>query len=139
MEGIKATIPVLRPSANPDTTAEDIDFEDFATNIHEWLSLISLESRRIDPDDPIDSFLSRYAPPSDPEAKASLTKVTWRGFMTSSWAHEIFVQSLVAVPYDAWFAYSIESYSEAWPEESKECMVLKVPNVSSEYMLWEST
>jgi ribonucleases P/MRP protein subunit RPP40 len=130
-------MPVLRPSTSPDITPYDSDFEDFAVDIHEWLSLISLQSPRIDPSDQIDSFLSRYAPPANVEAKASLVKVTWRGLMTSAWAYKTFVKALVAISRDAWFAYSVESYSEAWPEESKECMVLKVPDVSGEYVLWE--
>lgn len=133
---IKASLPPLNPPTDMDHQYGG-DFEDFATETHEWLSLISLGSSRIDLDDKIDSFLSRYVPPGNTGTRSKLVKITWKGFLTSAWAHRTFVEALVAAPRDAWFAYSVMGFGGGWSGDTKDCTVLKPPNAPNEYVLWE--
>lgn len=112
------------------------EFEDFAVETHEWLSLAALASPRIGPSDNIDPFLSRYNPPG-PTTTEKLVKVVWQGFISPSWAHRTLVQALLIVPKNGWFAYSVASFGEDWSEESRNSTILKVPDAPNEYVLWE--
>ncbi|TAQ88516.1 hypothetical protein B7494_g3154 [Chlorociboria aeruginascens] len=133
---INVNIPPLQPPTEINPIYGD-EFEDFAIEINEWLSLVSLESPRIDPDDKIDSFLSRYVSPGAPTTESKLIRVTWRGFISPSWAHKTLIQVLLAVPGEQWFAYSVEGFGESWSNDSKNCTFLKVPKATHEYVLWE--
>ena len=133
---IRASIPLLKPPTDPGSDYGE-DFEDFAVEIHEWLSLISLESPRINPDDHIDSFLSRYASPGESKTSSDLVKISWRGFLSPSWAHKMFVHMLLIVPRDAWFVYTAGGFGEVWSGGGRDCTILKVPDAPNEYLLWE--
>jgi ribonuclease P/MRP protein subunit RPP40 len=133
---IKAQIPTLKPPTDVDPSY-GADFEDYAVDIHEWLSLALLESPRIDPNDKIDSFLSRYVPPGDYFTNCNLIKITWQGFISPSWAHKAFVQMLLAAPQDEWFAYCVVGFGDGPLGECKNCTTLKLPDAPKEYVLWE--
>jgi ribonuclease P/MRP protein subunit RPP40 len=136
---VSQPIKVKMPSLKPPTEVEasyDEDFEDYAVDIHEWLSLVLLESPRLNPDDNIDPFLSRYVPPGDTFTNSKLVKVTWQGFISPSWAHKSFVQMLLAVPQDAWFAYCVVGFGDGPLGESKNCTILKLPDTPKEFVLW---
>jgi len=133
-------IKVRMPSLKPPTEVDPLygaDFEDYAVDTHEWLSLVLLNSPRINPDDEVDPFLCRYVPPGDSFINSNLVKVTWRGFIPPSWAHKTFVQLLLAFPQDAWFAYSVVGFGDGPLGASKSCTTLKLPDAPNEYVLWE--
>lgn len=104
---------------------------------HEWISLIALESPRIDPDDRIDSALSRYASPGSPTSRIKLVKITWRGLLSPTWAHRMFVKALLATPPNQWLTYVVGGFGKSWAGESRDCTILKVPDTTNEYVLWE--
>lgn len=133
---IRVKIPSLKPPKEVDPSY-GADFEDYAVDIHEWLSLILLESPRINSSDNIDPFLSRYVPPGGSFTDSKLVKVTWQGFISASWAHKIFVQLLLAVPQDAWFAYCVVGFGDGPLGESKTCTILKLPDAPKEFVSWE--
>jgi ribonuclease P/MRP protein subunit RPP40 len=133
---IEASKPSLKPPTK--TNSEyDGDFEDFVVETHEWLSLISLGSPRINPADQIDSFLSRYVPPGMSIESSKLVKITWRGFLPPSWVHKTFAQALLACPSNLWFAYYVCGFGEGWSSRTKDCTILKLPDSQKEYLLWE--
>jgi ribonuclease P/MRP protein subunit RPP40 len=108
--------------------------------VYEWLSLISLGSPRVYLNDQIDPFLSRYVPPppklNDCE-KLELVKITWEGFMSSRWAHEVFVQTVLAATAKMWFGIILSGFNESFSGPSRDCIVLKLPEAGNEYVLWE--
>ncbi|KFY36369.1 hypothetical protein V494_05051 [Pseudogymnoascus sp. VKM F-4513 (FW-928)] len=134
---------VNMPNTRPPTSLggdDGDDFGEFAAELYEWLSLISLESPRVDANDRIDPFLSRYtSPPSDkPEGESqALVKVTWKGFMSSSWAHKTFVSAVLAATTNSWFSFSVSGFPDSLPATSRDCTISKIPGNSSEFMLWE--
>jgi ribonuclease P/MRP protein subunit RPP40 len=137
---ISSDIKVNEPSLKPPTRTipqYEGDFEDFAVEIHEWLSLISLNSPRIAPDDTIDPVLSRYVAPGDLTKSIKLVKITWRGFIAPSWVHKTFSQLLFASPNNSWFAFVVCGFGEGYSGRSKDCTILKLPDSPKEYMLWE--
>jgi ribonuclease P/MRP protein subunit RPP40 len=133
-------INVKKPCLKPPTktnTEYDCGFEEFAVEAHEWLSLISLGSPRIDPHDQIDSLLSRYVPPGDSTKSSKLVKITWGGFMAPSWVHKTFFQLLLASPNNLWFSLHVCGFGEGWSGRTNDCTILKLPDSPKEYMLWE--
>ena len=136
LQDIKVIQPSLEPPKEVDPTY-GADFEDYAIELQEWLALVLLESPRIGPDDKIDPFLSRYAPPGDSQTCTKLVKLTWQGFLAPTWAHQAFVQILLAAPQEAWFAYCVGGFGEGISGENKNCTVLRLPNAPKEYIFWE--
>ncbi|TGO64571.1 hypothetical protein BOTNAR_0086g00110 [Botryotinia narcissicola] len=131
---------VKRPKFKPPVENNrnyDEDFREYAAEIHEWLSLISLESPRVNSTDKIDPFLSRYDPPIGSDEAEELVKITWTGFISPTWAHNTFIQALLAAPKNSWFSYYVGGFSDSWNGESKNCTVLKLPDVPNDYVLWE--
>jgi ribonucleases P/MRP protein subunit RPP40 len=136
LQDIKVDLPSLKPPTDVDRTY-GADLEDYAVELQEWLALILLESPRISPDDKIDPFLSRYAPPGDSHTNTKLVKLTWQGFLSPTWAHKTFVKILLATFRDAWFAYCVGGFGEGISGESKNCTILRLPDTPNEYVLWE--
>jgi len=136
LQNINVNLPSLKPPTDVDP-AYGADFEDYAVELQEWWALILLESPRVSPDDKIDPFLSRYAPPGDPHTNTKLVKLTWQGFLSPTWAHKTFVQIFLAAPQDSWFMYCVGSFSEGISGESKSCTILRLPDAPNEYVLWE--
>jgi len=119
------------------------DFNDHATEIYEWLSLISLSSPRVNAADQIDPFLSRYALPSSsatPE-QYELVKITWSGFLSAKWIHETFFNILLANGSvsngKTWFSYGVCGFHGSWSSDSRDGLILKLPGPSGEYILWD--
>lgn len=139
-EDIKVNMPSLKPPTDIDASYGD-DFEDYAVETHEWLSMVLLNSPRLNPDDEIDPFLSRYAPPGDSWTMQKLAKISWQGFMSPAWAHRNFVNVLLAMPREAWFAYCVVGFGDGWSGGGKNSTILKLPDASTEYateyVLWE--
>lgn len=131
-------MPQLKPVSGVKMADED-PFSDYATDLYEWLSLVTLESPRIDIDDQIDPYLSRYSPPS-PEVPDSdiieLVKVKWEGFISASWTHQILVKAILAASAKEWFCLSVMGFSKS-VINSHDCTILKLPDSSKEYVLWE--
>ena len=89
----KTTERVRVPNIRPPLTSDlDEDFEDWALETYEWLSLVALESPRILPDDSIDPFLSRYQTPQNDSGKAlNMVTLTWTGFIPAIWIMHLFI------------------------------------------------
>jgi ribonuclease P/MRP protein subunit RPP40 len=137
--GLRVEIPVLQPPINSKGDSGD-DFSNHAEEIYEWLSLIALESPRVSVDDCIDPFLSRYSPPlraGETNQESELVKITWEGFISPSWAHRAFIQSLRAATPNMWFSLAVSGFSESLSTASRDTTILRLPGFASDYMLWE--
>lgn len=138
-ESVKVETPQLQPPNEQKNNFED-NFGDFAVDMYEWLSLICLESPRIDVNDRIDPFLSRYVSPKSESISTEtveLVKIAWQGFMSPIWAHKIFVETLLAAAAKIWFSYTVSGFHEKMPDGTKDCTILILPGIRTEYVLWE--
>jgi len=126
----------MKPPGDTEVIYDD-ELVDFAVELHEWLSLIWLESPRINCIDDIEPTLARYSPPGSLTSVSQLVSITWEGFFSPTWAHRTFVQALLTIPKDAWFAYHVRGSGEDRTRATKDCTILKLPEAPNEYMLWE--
>ncbi|KAK3725058.1 hypothetical protein LTR37_000568 [Vermiconidia calcicola] len=94
---------------------EDLQQHDHetATELLEWLSLATSSSPRVQQDDEIDPYLSRY---QLPKASATtdrnlqdLVRLRWHGFVTPRFIREIFLATLKASG-DSWFAFNATAF-----------------------------
>jgi ribonucleases P/MRP protein subunit RPP40 len=136
---IEVYLPRLVPPDGHKDIYED-SFADFSVELYEWISLLSLESPRVDPNDSIDPFLSRYAPPIAKDQNLDVTKlvkISWHGFAASCWAHKIFVQAFLAAKPRMWFTFSVFGFNDCSRTGGGDCTIWKLPGAQNEYMLWE--
>lgn len=64
-------------------------------SLAEWLAMVSLESPRVDENDTIDPYLSRYSVPDAEASSASdLISLKWHGFINPQWATKLFITLL---------------------------------------------
>ncbi|KAL2129544.1 hypothetical protein VTI74DRAFT_7628 [Chaetomium olivicolor] len=132
VEGIDAVMPKL--SADP--SADKEDFEDFTTGLYEWLSLIRLQSPRVQVGDQIDPYLSRYQVPNV-EREGRLCKISWQGFFSPSWARQMLIDVVTALPLKSWFSFTTTTFPKGLAGDNAECTILRPPNSAGEYLMWE--
>ncbi|KAK2016719.1 ribonuclease P 40kDa subunit [Colletotrichum eremochloae] len=117
--------------------------EDFATETYEWLSLIRLQSPRVQAGDSIDPYLSRYQVPGDADADTDapshsrVCKITWQGFFTPEWVRGVLINALVALPSRTWVFLSATSFSKGMAGDSAEVAFLRPPASPGHYLFWE--
>lgn len=67
-----------------------LEFEDWATSWHEWVSLVTMESPRILQNDHINSFLCRPIVSAD-VGVSTIVRVEWCGFLPGQWIRSMFI------------------------------------------------
>lgn len=75
----------------------DEDFEEWALETYEWISLVGLGSPRVLSSDTIDTYLSRYRVPNAAAALESprtkcMVALTWTGLLPGEWIRDLFIQ-----------------------------------------------
>lgn len=138
-EDLKIETPILKIPESANSNDAQLELEDFATGIYEWLSLLKLSSPRVESGDEIDPFLSRYSVPcSSGEAEAvKLCKISWRGFIAPGWARQTLVDVILSVSSRSWFSLSVASFGKGVRGEGSECTILRLPDAPGEYLLWD--
>jgi ribonuclease P/MRP protein subunit RPP40 len=104
--------------------------------LYEWLSLVRLQSPRIQVGDQIDPYLSRYQVPEG-EAKGKICRISWQGFLAPSWCRQTLIDIITAMPPKAWFSFSTTTFSKGLAGDNSECTILRPPDSSKEYLMWE--
>ena len=90
MQGV--AMPDLDPAKFMDT---DREFEEWAFDTYEWLSLVGLGSPRVLLHDSIDPYLSRYQVPGEPGCEKhaiTMISLTWEGLLPREWIQSLFIQ-----------------------------------------------
>ncbi|KAK4103471.1 hypothetical protein N658DRAFT_514325 [Parathielavia hyrcaniae] len=138
--GILRDMHVVTPKLSPDVDSLSpsgrYDFEDFATGLYEWLSLVRLQSPRIQVGDKIDPYLSRYQVP-DAQTESKVCKISWQGFFASSWSRQTLVDIITTLPPKSWFSLSTTTFSKGLAGDNSECTILRMPSPTGEYLVWE--
>ena len=132
-------VPLLKPPTELLTDHSRIDFEDFATEIYEWVSLLRLQSPRVLPEDNVDPFISRYQIPGNPDQdqKQKLCRISWQGLVSPIWSRNTLIDIIRAVPSQSWFSLSTSEFSRGFIGDNAERTVLRPPKSVGEYLLWE--
>lgn len=137
---LMVTIPPLKPEIDVASSMQRADYEDYASDIYEWLSLVRLESPRILASDEIDPYLSRYHVPGNDDEQlhpTKICKISWEGFFGSDWARQTLVDVMLALPSKAWFSLSATTFSTGLVAENTDCTFLRLPDLPGEYFIWE--
>ncbi|KAK6227597.1 ribonuclease P 40kDa subunit [Colletotrichum tabaci] len=138
------TAPLAIP-ADMIQNGDRLALEDFATETYEWLSLVRLQSPRVESGDTVDPYLSRYQVPGSLDAEAgadaaahlNVCKITWQGFFTSDWVRSVLIHALVALPSRTWLSLSATSFSKGMAGDSPEIAFLRPPESPGHYLFWE--
>ncbi|KAF4448220.1 ribonuclease P/MRP protein subunit POP1 [Fusarium austroafricanum] len=139
---LSQNLAVLQPSldVDPEVLAENDReaLEYFATGSYEWLSLIRLGSSRVDPQDVIDPYLSRYSVPGDVAKISKVCKLSWEGFISAQWLRGLLMEILTTGPSGTWFSLSATCFSKSVSGTSNDLTILRPPNAAGKYLMWET-
>ncbi|KAI2626274.1 ribonuclease P 40kDa subunit [Xylaria nigripes] len=115
------------------------DMDEYASEVYEWISLVRLESPRVNSGDDIDPFLSTYAVPGNPSEvdEARLCKISWQGFIPPSWAANTLANLIRILPPQAWFSLSTTPITRSAMSRGADCTIMRPPMSAGEYVLWD--
>lgn len=148
-QNLDTVVPDLKVPLDPSlsTSRAREEFEYLATDLYEWASLVRLQSPRVQPGDNIDPYLCRYRVPgaldleeagtSSKLTEQKLCKISWQGFLSPSWARQILIDIITALPGNTWFLFSTTTFSRSLSGDNAECTILRLPDSGGEYLLWE--
>ena len=108
-----------------------------AADLYEWLSLVRLDSPRIQTGDSIDAYLSRYDAPDAATGSMKLCVLSWHGLINSTWLHQLAMSVVIKLPRQAWFAIAATELSGSLSGASREVMLLRPDQPKGEYLMWE--
>ncbi|KAF5022336.1 hypothetical protein F66182_5623 [Fusarium sp. NRRL 66182] len=139
---ITQNLAVLQPSLEigpeilGDNDREALEY--FSTECYEWLSLIRLGSSRIEPQDNIDPYLSRYCLSDDFAKESMVCKLSWEGLISAQWLRCLLRDMLVACPSATWFSLSATCFSKGVAGSSDDLTILRPPHAAGKYLMWEA-
>lgn len=135
-QNTEVLIPKLSVEADSESPDSQAHLEDYATELYEWLSLVRLQSPRVQVGDQIDPYLSRYRVP-DGSSPEKVCKISWEGFLAPSWTRQMLVELILALPPTAWFAFSATTFTKSFAGDNSECTILRLPEGTGQYLMWE--
>ena len=94
-ESIAPAITQTNSARIPSVAASQANQKDKAwiSELHEWLSLVSLQSPRIKANDSTDPYLCRYIDSSyDAPQVCDLVSIKWTGFLPALWIRSLFIE-----------------------------------------------
>ena len=136
-EGLEVRSVPLEIPSQARAEANRARFEMEANELYEWLSLIRLESPRIEVGHQVDSYLSRYDLPQAPASTTKLDKVSWQGFISPRWLRETLASVFTESSSKIWFALSASQFFRKDSTVGNEVLLLKSSKSAGEYIMWE--
>lgn len=133
---VQSLSPMISPEILANGDRPGLDYQ--ATELYEWLSLIRLQSPRVQADDDIDPYLSRYQAPEGSTGKANVCKVSWQGFISPDKARKILAEVIRTSPSKSWFSFTAAAFSTSASSSSDEVTILRPADAETgEYLMWE--
>lgn len=138
-ENISALAPPLKLTTTSTTPGQREAYEDFATEMYEWIALLRLHSPRVESGDKVDPYLCRYQVPGEREQQqeTKLCRITWEGLLSASWVRKTLVDLILVLPLGAWFSFSVNAFPTAMMTDGSECTFLRLLESHGEYVMWE--
>ncbi|KAI0396390.1 ribonuclease P 40kDa subunit [Xylariaceae sp. FL0594] len=106
------------------------ELDEDAAEIYEWISLVRLESPRLEVGDTIDPYLSTYKVPGKPSEQTigRLCKISWRGFIPPKWAADTLAALIHNLPQKTWFSFSTTAFTRAAVGHGADCTIMRPPS-----------
>ncbi|KAK7221916.1 hypothetical protein V2G26_009919 [Clonostachys chloroleuca] len=137
IQHIKTTQVALNMPASVLAEGDRTDLELVASDLYEWLSLVRLESHRIAANDDVDPYISRYKAPDGTDDEMEVCKITWQGFMSTSWIRQLLAETITHHSSQSWLSFSATELSTDVAGVHNELMLLRPPKAPEEYLMWE--
>ncbi|KAK3323679.1 ribonuclease P 40kDa subunit-domain-containing protein [Cercophora scortea] len=136
MQNVEVVMPNMNPASGSIASGDREEFEYFSTELYEWLSLVRLQSPRVQPKGQIDPYLCRYQVPGDGQT-SNICKISWQGFLSPAWARHALVDIIAALPPKTWFSFSTTTLPKGLAGDNSEVAVFRPPGSPGEYLMWE--
>ncbi len=90
----RVRVPPLRPHEAGDAF-DASDIGEWSNSVVEWLGLVALESPRIQAEDIVDPYLSRWAfPEGTTEQATPIRTIRWEGMVDSGWVTQLLISCM---------------------------------------------
>lgn len=119
------------------TAADHAGLEERGTDLYEWLSLVRLESARVEPDDNIDPYLSRYCVTGKTSERLNICKITWQGFIGTTWLRDLARDAVAVCPRRSWLSIIATSSHCVEMGVNAESVLLRPPGQEDQYLMWQ--
>lgn len=114
-----------------------VSFEESGVDLYEWLSLLRLGSPRIDPNDNIDPYLSRYQAGSKDVNQLKVCRITWHGLIGTDWFRDLARNVLAACPRQSWLSIIATRSRRVETGGNAELTLLRPSGAGDQYVMWQ--
>ncbi|KAG6000599.1 hypothetical protein E4U21_005290 [Claviceps maximensis] len=114
--------------------------QEIGLHVYEWLSLLRLESPRLQYGDSIDTFLSRYKVADGEHGERQQTavcKISWIGLIGATWFQTLVRDVLAVQPAGGWLSVSSNSFRDVSLSGNMSELVILRPSIKDDqYVMW---
>ena len=127
----------MEPLPKGTTKSDENHFLEFEHEIYEWLSLVRLESPRINTSDHVDPYLSRYRLTNSPAKRQNIVKVRYDGMTTATRSVSFLRDVMSLCPADSWVCFCVTNFRGETAVGSNEFTFLRLPGTEDNCMTWQ--
>ncbi|KAG5984621.1 hypothetical protein E4U55_003954 [Claviceps digitariae] len=139
-QGITSPPPALDIGSSFSKDGSPRETQQIGLHVYEWLSLLRLESPRVQSGDSIDTFLSRYKVASNEHSEHEHTgvcKISWVGLIGATWFQTLVRDLLAAHPAEGWLSVSSNSFHDvSLSGNGSELVILRPSAKENQYIMW---
>ncbi|KAG5932285.1 hypothetical protein E4U60_005337 [Claviceps pazoutovae] len=136
-QGTTCNPPILDigPSSFMDTGR--LDMQEIGLCVYEWLSLLKLESPRVQYGDNVDTFLSRYRVASRDRKQVSICRISWVGLIGTTWFQNLVRDVMTVNATEGWLSFSSNSFCDvSLSGIGSELVMLRASTKEDQYLTW---
>ncbi|KAG5925545.1 hypothetical protein E4U42_004187 [Claviceps africana] len=116
------------------------ELQEVGLQVYEWLSLLRLESPRVQSGDSIDTFLSRYKAVGGEYSEgeqSDVCRISWVGLIGSTWFQALVDDVLAVHPAEGWLSVSSNGFDDVnMSGKGSELVLLRPSKRDDQYMMW---
>ncbi|KAG6024300.1 hypothetical protein E4U19_003857 [Claviceps sp. Clav32 group G5] len=114
-----------------------LDMQEIGLCVYEWLSLLRLESPRVQYGDDVDTFLSRYRVASRDREQVRVCRISWVGLIGTTWFQNLVRDVMTVNATEGWLSFSSNSfYDVSLSGIGSELVMLRPSTKEDQYLTW---
>ncbi|KAG6061395.1 hypothetical protein E4U32_002995 [Claviceps aff. humidiphila group G2b] len=114
-----------------------LDMQEIGLCVYEWLSLLKLDSPRVQYGDDVDTFLSRYRVASRDREQVRICRISWVGLIGTSWFQNLVRDVMTVNATEGWLSFSSNSFYDASLSGiGSELVMLRPSTKEDQYLMW---
>ncbi|KAG5952223.1 hypothetical protein E4U58_000889 [Claviceps cyperi] len=114
-----------------------LDMQEIGLCVYEWLSLLKMESPRVQYGDNVDTFLSRYRVASRDREQVRICRISWVGLIGTTWFQNLVRDVMTANATEGWLSFGSNSFHDvSLSGIGSELVMLRPSTKEDQYLTW---